>query len=162
MVSNECCFVEIEHVAEANHRRKDMSEHMRKQVYQALLARSNNRKLHKKDTQIVAAQFDVHLRSVQRIWKRDKTQLANSIPVVISSLKKERGGRKAAHVDLEALRNIPLKDRMSLEDVCARLNMSKWKVIRLLKKGLIRRHSSNLKPYLTAANKRLGYNGVLT
>jgi hypothetical protein len=127
---------------------------MRKQVYQALLARSNNGKLHKRDTQIVAAQFDLHLRSVQRIWKRGKTQLASSVPVVISSLKKGRGGRPAVHVDLEALCNIPLKDRMSLEDVCARLNLSKWKVIRLLRKGLIRRHSSSIKPYLTTGNKK--------
>ena len=40
LVSNECSFVEIEHVAEANvqvnHQRREMSEHMRKQVYQAL------------------------------------------------------------------------------------------------------------------------------
>jgi hypothetical protein len=131
-----------------------MSERVRKQVYQALLARSNNGILHKKDTQIVAAQFDLHLRSVQRIWKRGKTQLANYVPVVVSNLKKGRDGRKAIHVDLEALRNIPLKDRMSLEDVCAMLNISKWKVIRLLRKGLIRRHSSCIKPYLTPGNKK--------
>ncbi|CAN6353199.1 unnamed protein product, partial [Urochloa humidicola] len=48
-------------------RRKDMTEDLRKQVYQALLARSKNGVLHKKDTQIVAGQFDLHLRSVQRI-----------------------------------------------------------------------------------------------
>ena len=63
-------FFEIEHVAEANvqvhHRRKEMSEDLRKQVYQALLARSNNGILHKKDTQIIADRFDLHLRSVQQ------------------------------------------------------------------------------------------------
>jgi hypothetical protein len=84
------CFAE--HVVEApvpvRHRRKEMEEAIRKQVYQALLARSNNGTLHKKDTQIVADQFDLHIRSVQRIWKRGKIQLANSIPVVVSSLKK--------------------------------------------------------------------------
>ena len=69
-------FFEIEHVAEANvqvhHRRKEMSEDLRKQVYQALLARSNNGILHKKDTQIIADRFDLHLRTVQRIWRRGK------------------------------------------------------------------------------------------
>jgi hypothetical protein len=115
---------------------------MRNQVYQVLLARSNNGILHKKDTQIIADQFDLHLRSVQGIWKRGKTKFANFVPVVVSSLKKGRVGRKEVHVDLEALRNIPLKKRMSLEDVCARLNVSKWKVIRLLRKCLIRPHSS--------------------
>jgi hypothetical protein len=79
-------FFEIEHEAnvQVHHRRKEMSEDLRKQVYQALLARSNNGILHKKDTQIIADRFDLHLRTVQRIWRRGKTQLANSVPVVVS------------------------------------------------------------------------------
>ena len=61
----------IEHAApvEANHQRKDMIEDVRKQIYQSLLARSKNRKLGKKDTTIVADQFVVHIRTVQRLWK---------------------------------------------------------------------------------------------
>jgi hypothetical protein len=39
----------------------DYPEQVRKQVYQALLARSNNGKLGKKDTIIVAAQFGVKI-----------------------------------------------------------------------------------------------------
>jgi hypothetical protein len=61
----------VENVADANvqvnHPRKEMSEQLRKQVYQALSARSNNGKLYKKDTQIVATQFDLHIRLVQHI-----------------------------------------------------------------------------------------------
>jgi hypothetical protein len=131
-----------------------MSGELRKQVYQVLLARSNNGTLHKKDTQIVADQFDLHIRTVQRVWKRGKQQLANSVPVVVSSFKKGRVGRKAIVVDLEVLRNIPLKDRMTLEDVCAKLNLSKWKVLRIMKQGLLRRHSSSVKPFLTEGNKK--------
>jgi hypothetical protein len=43
---------------------------------------------------------------------------------------------------------------MTLEDVCMKLNMSKWKIQKYLKKGLLRCHSSSIKPYLTEANKR--------
>jgi len=85
------------------------------------LARSKNGKLGKKDTRIIADQFGVHIRSVQRIWKRGKTQLAQNIPVVVASLKKGRCGRKAMPLDLEQLRNIPLKQRMTIEDVSSRL-----------------------------------------
>ncbi|XP_066324288.1 uncharacterized protein [Miscanthus floridulus] len=144
----------VEEQVEEPHRRKEMFEELRKQVYQALLARSNNGKLGKKDTAFVAAQFGLHIRSVQRLWKRGKIQLANSVPVVVSSLKKGKVGRKTIPVDLEALRNIPLKERMTIEDVCMKLNMSKWKIQKYLKKGLLRRHSSSIKPYLTEANKR--------
>ena len=79
---------------EVHQRRKEMREELRKQVYQVLLGRSKNGKLGKKDTQIVGDQFDLHIRSVQRIWKRGKIQLANSVLVVVSSLKKGRVVRK--------------------------------------------------------------------
>ena len=102
-----------------------MTENLRKQVYQALLARSNNGILHKKDTQIVADQFDLHVRTVQCIWQRGKIQFASSVLVVFSSLKKGRVGRKPIPIDLEALREIPLKDRMTIGDVCAKLRISK-------------------------------------
>ena len=105
-----------------------MSEHLQKQVYQALLARSNNGKLSKNDTAAVAEQFGLNIRSVQRVWRRSKIQLASSVTVVVSSLKKGRVGRKKVPVDLEPLRNIPLKQRMTIDDMCTALNMSKWQV----------------------------------
>ena len=144
----------MEEQVQPHSRRKEMSEEVRKQVYQALLARSNNGTLHKEDIAFVAAQFDIHRRTAQRVWNRGKTQLYSNVSVVVSSLKKGRVGRKAIPFDLEALRNIPLKERMTIEDVCAKLNMSKWRVQNYLKKGLIRRHSSSIKPYLTEANKK--------
>jgi hypothetical protein len=105
----------IEHVEQPHRRNKEMTDHIRKQVYQSLLARSNNGKLGKKDTTIVAQQFGLKIRAVQRVWKRGKTQLANSIPVVVSSLKKGTVGRNQIPVDLEALRDIPLKQRMTVD-----------------------------------------------
>ena len=89
-------FLLLEHAApvEVSHRRKEMTEELRKQVYQALLARSKNGKLGKKDSRIVADQFGLHIQTVQRLWKRGKHQLANNIPVVVASRKKGRCGRK--------------------------------------------------------------------
>lgn len=132
----------------------DYPEHVRKLVYQALLMRSKNGKLGNHDTTIVSSQFGVKIRSVQRIWKQGKNQLAQNIPVVVANLKKGRSGRKATPLDLEQLRNIPLKQRMTIEDVSSRLGISKSRIQRYLKKGLLRRHSSSIKPYLTDANKK--------
>ncbi|KAG2576895.1 hypothetical protein PVAP13_6NG064530, partial [Panicum virgatum] len=55
---------------QANRRNLDMSDELRKQVYQALLARSKNGHLGKKDTRIVAEHFGVHIQIVQCLWKR--------------------------------------------------------------------------------------------
>ncbi|XP_066396308.1 uncharacterized protein [Miscanthus floridulus] len=111
-------------------RRKNMTEEVTRQVYQALLARSKNGTLGKKDTRIVADQFGVHIRSVQHLWKRGKHQLAHDIPVVVASKKKGRCGRKVVPLDLEQLRNIHLKQRMTIEDVSSKLGMSKARIQR--------------------------------
>ena len=73
---------------------------------------------------------------------------------MVHSLKKGRCGRKASTLDLEQLRDIPLKQRMTIEDVSSKLGISKSRIQRYLKKGLLRRHSSSIKPYLTDANKK--------
>jgi hypothetical protein len=44
-----------------------MTDDLRKQVYQALLARSKNGKLGKKDSKIVADYFGLHIPTVQRL-----------------------------------------------------------------------------------------------
>jgi predicted transcriptional regulator len=113
-----------------------MTDHVTRQVYQALLARSKNEKLGKKDISIVAAEFGLNIRSVQRLWKRGKIQLTHNIPVVVASTKKGRSGRKTVPPNLELLRNIPLKQRMTIEDVSSKLGMSKSKIQRYLKKRL--------------------------
>jgi hypothetical protein len=43
---------------------------------------------------------------------------------------------------------------MTIEDVSSRLGISKSRIQRYLKKGLLRCHSSSIKPYLTDANKK--------
>jgi len=58
-----------------------MPEEVRKQVFQALLTRSKNGVLGKNDMTDVAAQFGLHIRAVQRLWKQGKIALANNIPV---------------------------------------------------------------------------------
>jgi hypothetical protein len=62
-------FVEQDAPVLENRNRREMSGELKKQVYQALLARSNNGTPQKKDTQIVADQFDLHIRTVQCVWK---------------------------------------------------------------------------------------------
>jgi len=102
---------------QVNQPKHDYPNHLRQQVYQALLMRSNNGKLGKHDTTIVGEQFGMKIRTVQRIWKQGKDQLRQNIPVMVPNLKKGRSGRKAIPFDLERLGDIPLKQRMTIEDV---------------------------------------------
>uniref|UniRef100_A0A0A9CWW4 Transposase n=1 Tax=Arundo donax TaxID=35708 RepID=A0A0A9CWW4_ARUDO len=47
------------------------------------------------------------------------------------------------------------KDRTTLENVCAILHISKKKLLRYMRQGLIKRHSSSIKPHLTDENKKV-------
>jgi len=138
-------FLYLDHADQVNQRKHDYSDHVRQQVYQALLMRSKNGRLDKHDTKI---------RTVQRIWQQGKNQLVQNIPVKVPNLKKGRSGRKAIPLDLENLRNIPLQQRMTIKDVSNRLGISKSRIQRYLKMGVLRRHSSSIKRYLTDANRK--------
>ncbi|KAL6901930.1 hypothetical protein ACP4OV_004806 [Aristida adscensionis] len=135
-------------------RSKETTDDVRKQIYQTLLARSKNGVLGMQVIKQVAPQFGLSVRTVQKIWKRGKDDLAQGIVVNVASRKRGRVGRKATPIDLEALRNIPLAERTTIEDVSKRLGISKSKIMRFLRKGLLRRHSNTIKPYLTTANKK--------
>ncbi|GJN31208.1 hypothetical protein PR202_gb19574 [Eleusine coracana subsp. coracana] len=107
-------------------------------------------RLGKHDTRKVAAQFGLGI----RLWKGGKIQFAQGIPVSVASKKKGKVGRKPVQINLEALRNIDLKDRMTIEDVAKHLGCCVSTVQKYLKQGLIRRHSNSIKPFLTDANKK--------
>ena len=112
--------------------RKDTPNDVRKLIYQALLRKSKNRRLERHVTKEVAEQFGVHLRTVQRLWKQGKSSLDQGISVDVSSRKHGRVGRKRVSLDLEPLRNVPLKQRTTLEDVRAVLGISKYKLLRYI------------------------------
>ncbi|GJN31965.1 hypothetical protein PR202_gb20429 [Eleusine coracana subsp. coracana] len=135
-------------------RRKDCSDEVRQLVFQTLLARSKNGRLGKKVTGEVATQFGLGIYTVQAIWRNAKVSLHQGIVVDVKSRKRGRCDRKEVPIDLEPLRNIPLNERMTLDDVSRRLHVGKAKLIRYMRKGLLRRHSNMFKPYLTEANKK--------
>lgn len=56
----------------------------RKQIFNALLTKSKNGKLERHVTREVAELFNVHIRSVQRIWKQGKSYLDQGITVDVN------------------------------------------------------------------------------
>jgi hypothetical protein len=141
------------HPFEGDGRRKDMTKEISTLVFQTLLARSKNGKLGKKYTTHATEQFGISIRSTQKLWRRGKTHLGQGIPVNVASRKRGRVGRKKIPVDLECLRNVPLKDRMTLEHAKEVLGISKSTLHRYLQQGLLRHHSNIIKPHLTDGNK---------
>jgi len=105
-------------------RSKDLTPTQRQQIYEALLARSVNRKLRKNSTTKVAELFGVHRSAVWRIWKRAKQCCDNGLPVDISSRKPNNSGRKKVQVDLSQVQTIPLHRRSNLRSLAKALGLT--------------------------------------
>jgi hypothetical protein len=119
-------------------KRKEATSEVRKQIYQTLLGLSNNGMLGKKVTEQIALQFGLHIRTIQKIWKRGKDSLSQDIVVNVESRKRGCVGRKATPIDLDPLCNIALNERMTLEVVSNHLGISKPKLIRYMRQGHLR------------------------
>ena len=151
---------EAPHANQGGGRLKDVTERQRQEIYEALLQRSNRGRLRKNSTTIVAQMFQVHKRTVQRVWQRAKQCQEEGIPVVVRSKKPKNCSPKRVQVDLSQVANIPLPLRSTIRSLSKEIGINKSTLHRCLKQGMLRRHSSSLKPSLREANKKKGWNGV--
>ncbi|CAA0807020.1 Unknown protein [Striga hermonthica] len=121
-------------------------------VYRTLLEKSVNGKLKKNTTKEVKDMFNIELRTVQRIWKIHKRTLPGS-DVDVSSRKARNCGRKRIEVDFSRIQQIEWHQRTTLASLSNALGVSYSKLYRLFKRGVLRRHSSAIKPHLKDENK---------
>ena len=134
--------------------RKWLTNTQRYAVYTSLHAKSRNGKLPKNATKEVAAFFQAHIRVIQKIWKCATEQMALGQEVDVSNRKTGHVGRKKVVLDLTQMATIPLNRRSTLRSLAKSLNVSVSALHRKFKLGVIRRHSSTLKPLLRDNNKR--------
>lgn len=77
----------------------------------------------------------------------------NKVVIDVKSKKYGRVGRKKKTFDEEHFKNIPLQHRTTIRALAAALNIRESVVYGWLKKGIIRSHTNNIKPALTARHK---------
>lgn len=123
-------------------------------IYNALLEKSVNGKLKRDTTKEVSELFSVPIRTVQRVWKRAK-DTENGAVVDVAHRRSKNCGRKKVQVDLNRVSEIPLHRRTTLRSLAVSLNVKYSTLFRLLKQGLIRRHSNAIKPYLKDHHKKV-------
>lgn len=134
-------------------KRKVLTDAERWSVYRALLEKSVNGKLKKNTTNEVQNMFNIkNVRTVQRIWKIHK-RTPPGTDVDVSSRKTRNCGRKRIQVDLSRVQEIGLHQRTTLTSLSDALGVSYSKLYRLFKQGVLRRHSSAIKPHLKEENK---------
>ena len=79
---------------EATNMVRILTERERQDIYEDLLRLSNNGKLKRDSTTLIAAKYNVHVCTIQRVWQRAKKYLEQGIPVDVKSLRPKNCGRK--------------------------------------------------------------------
>lgn len=111
-----------------------------------LLSSSENGKLNRGTIKRAASFYNVHRSVIHRIWNQVK-ETGNAC-----HKKTINCGKKRIQLDPQRLREVPLSKRTTLRSLSCALDINKTSLIRLQKAGVIRRHSSAIKPYLKDEN----------
>ncbi|XP_057784891.1 uncharacterized protein LOC131002405 [Salvia miltiorrhiza] len=136
-------------------RRKDLSGAERQAIALFLLQNSSNGKLHYGTAKAAMEKWGCCWSSITRLWKAAKEEHAQGQLVTVQSKKLSRSRRKRVHIDLELISSLELHKRGTIRRLATSINCSKSTVGRWISKGLIRPHSSAIRPDLTAPNKLL-------
>ncbi|XP_057783333.1 uncharacterized protein LOC131001095 [Salvia miltiorrhiza] len=136
-------------------RRKDLSAFERAAIIQFLLEGSHNGKQARGKINAAVQKWSCCRRTISRIWAAANKQRASGEVISSLSKKKLRPRRKLVHLDLNLVASLELSKRSTIRRLACGIKCSKSTVGRWIKLGLIRPHSSAIKPDLTAPNKLL-------
>ena len=96
----------------------------------------------------LSSSYQVSKDVIYRIWR--KTNQTGDV----QHKKTKNCGRKRKDIDIEKKRDIPLHKRGSLWSLAKALEWSTTQLLKYLKEGVLRRHSSALKPHITDDNMK--------
>ncbi|XP_027169562.1 uncharacterized protein LOC113769299 [Coffea eugenioides] len=133
--------------------RKKLTNQQRQAIFEALLQYSYGGQLERGLTKVIATQFKISTRTVQRIWERAKSSIINGGSVDISRRFPKRAGRKRVEIDFSTIMEIPLRCRTNIRSLSTKMKVAKSTLHRRIKEGVIKAHSNALKPHLTDDNK---------
>lgn len=124
-------------------KRKFYPDDLKIAIYLDLLSKTVPPILGRGVSKSVSEKFGVPLRVVRSIGGTEG---------IINKYSKNRG-RKRVQIDIEAIKNIPLKQRSTFQDLANALGVKKNTLYKRYKEGYFCRHTNDLKFSLTDENK---------
>ncbi|PUZ56066.1 hypothetical protein GQ55_5G265600 [Panicum hallii var. hallii] len=115
------------------------SDDLKIAIYLELLAKTDPPVLHHGVSKAVALKFGVPLRLVQSVWRNGQDY--GGIEGVRNKLVKNCG-RKKVEIDMEAIKDVPLRERKTIKDLANALGVKKTTLYNRFKKGYFRRHTN--------------------
>ncbi|XP_047942997.1 uncharacterized protein LOC125189809 [Salvia hispanica] len=100
-----------------------------------------------------AQQFGVCKKTVHRIWAKAKEQMERGVPVNVRDRVRGYNHKDKMQLDDNKVRQLSMLERSTIRKMARKLEISKSTLGRMKKEGLIRPHTSAVKPILTDLNK---------
>ncbi|XP_057786055.1 uncharacterized protein LOC131003557 [Salvia miltiorrhiza] len=135
--------------------RKDLTTGARNSIVQFVLEDSHGGKPKRGRMQAAAVKFGVCRRTVTRLWNAAKKQQNQGEHMHSISGKIGKIRRKRVEIDLQLISTLELSKRSTIRRLATGINCSKSTVGRWISRGLIKAHTSAIRPDLTAPNKLL-------
>ncbi|XP_071678282.1 uncharacterized protein [Lolium perenne] len=117
-------------------RRTQYTDDERRAIYSMLLKRSGGSTVRRGVSKAVAAEMEMPVRTVQRIWLVGRR--GGGIDAVVGKRAKNCG-RKRIELDPDAILELPMDRGMSIQELAKAMRMKKTTVFRRLKEGSLRR-----------------------
>jgi transposase len=139
----------VQETQQSKQKRVFLDNIQRKIISEVLVNSCTDGKLNHGIVKRLASFYSVSIDVIYRIWKQIK-ETGDAC-----HKKTKNCGRKRVEIDLEKIRDVPLGNRSTLRSLAFALGIkSKTTVEKLVKEGILRRHSSTLKPYIKDDNKK--------
>jgi len=137
-------------VGSSNKKRKYYPDDLKINIYLELLERTDPSILCRGVTKAVSEKFGVPLRVVKQIWQNGQSGGIKKIVNQYSS----NCGQKRVEVDLEAIKDIPLRECTTLRELVDALGVKQSTLHNRFKEGYFRCHTNDIKFSLTDENKK--------
>ncbi|KAK9697432.1 hypothetical protein RND81_08G037200 [Saponaria officinalis] len=139
---------------------KGLTNEEKSAISQKMSLSYRNRKLKRGCINELSLEFEVRRLTISKIWKDVHGQL--KARKVINVARKYNGSKSTRFIDVEKVKSIELKDRMCLKDLAFGLSLPITTVWRLVQKGEMKSHTSDIRPSLTTQNKITRLHWVLS
>ncbi|KAM0862953.1 hypothetical protein ACQ4PT_044913 [Festuca glaucescens] len=128
-------YIVVDKIANTR-RRTQYTDDERRAIYSMLLKRNGGSTVKRGVSKAVAAEMEMPVRTVQRIWLVGRR--GGGIDAVVSKRAKNCG-RKRIELDPDAIQELPMDRGMSIQELAKAMRMKKTIVFRRLKEGRLRR-----------------------
>ncbi|KAL1554912.1 hypothetical protein AAHA92_15416 [Salvia divinorum] len=130
-----------------------LSSNMKNNIVQFLLKNSHDGVLAKGAVNEAAWAFEVHRKTIYRIWKAATEMMMNGEPAIMVGKVKGYKHADKQVIDEEKVRNLSVLERSSYRKMAPKLGVSKTTLCRWVKEKQLRPHTNAVKPLLTDVNK---------